>query len=229
MAAHELAQENQRSGEEKRNGTIAMRVGLLGRFLTGERAKLSIPLPLPPSLVCILLGGETKMYRPFTNRSDGGDGDVRLDGTNVGRSDKGSTSPRFYKNVSVKADISSEGTSWFVQLDGRTLKTPSKAKLALPTEALAHAIAAEWEYQEAKSIRPFTMPLMQLTATAIDRTPFVRSDTIDTLIKYFHTDPALCMIEEDTDLGRFQAEAWQPLMEWFEEVSLIINAIQITL
>ena len=162
------------------------------------------------------LGNESRFCRGM---SSGGDGDVSMDGTNVGRSEKGSTSPRFYKSVSVMSEESAAGTQWFVQLDGRTLKTPSKAKLALPSAGLAYAIAAEWEYQEAQSIRPFTMPLMQLAATAIDRTPLVRSDTIDTLLKYFHTDPALCMAEEDTDLGQFEVEAWKPLIEWFEQVS----------
>jgi chaperone required for assembly of F1-ATPase len=34
-----------------------------------------------------------------------------------------------------------------VMLDYRTLKTPAKRPLKLPTVALANAIAAEWDYQ----------------------------------------------------------------------------------
>lgn len=52
---------------------------------------------------------------------------------------------RFYKQVGTrKAD---DGNGWTVMLDYRTLKTPSKRPLKLPTLALAKAIAAEWEYQ----------------------------------------------------------------------------------
>jgi ATP synthase F1 complex assembly factor 2 len=39
------------------------------------------------------------------------------------------------------------GQGWVVMLDGRQLKTPGKNNLVLPTQTLAMAIAAEWEYQ----------------------------------------------------------------------------------
>lgn len=52
---------------------------------------------------------------------------------------------RFYqKGTTREAD---DGNGWTVMLDYRTLKTPSKRPLKLPTLALAKAIAAEWEYQ----------------------------------------------------------------------------------
>jgi ATP synthase F1 complex assembly factor 2 len=52
---------------------------------------------------------------------------------------------RFFNRVTTrKAD---DGNGWTVMLDYRTLKTPSKRPLKLPTLALAKAIAAEWEYQ----------------------------------------------------------------------------------
>ncbi|CAA0820145.1 ATP12 protein-related [Striga hermonthica] len=52
-----------------------------------------------------------------------------------------------------------------------TLKTPWKRNLKCPTLALAKAIAAEWEYQQSDGIRPFTMPLMKLACTALERVP----------------------------------------------------------
>lgn len=48
------------------------------------------------------------------------------------------------------------------------VKTPAKKVLVAPTRALASAIAAEWEFQDDRLVRPFTMPLMALTSTAID-------------------------------------------------------------
>jgi len=63
---------------------------------------------------------------------------------------------RFYRAVGVQ-----EGAGGFhVTLDGRLLKSPARAPLLLPSRALALAVAAEWEWQDAKSIRPYTMPLM---------------------------------------------------------------------
>ena len=47
---------------------------------------------------------------------------------------------RFYKQVSVGDDLT-------VRLDGKPISTPAKALLALPTRALAEALAAEWEQQ----------------------------------------------------------------------------------
>src|SRR5215831_12558566 len=47
---------------------------------------------------------------------------------------------RFYKETSVEAD----DDGWRVLLDGKSMRTPAKAVLVLPTRALAGAIAAEW-------------------------------------------------------------------------------------
>ena len=52
---------------------------------------------------------------------------------------------RFYNEVKVRE--SEDGVGWSVMLDYRTLKTPSKRPLKLPTLPLAKAVAAEWEYQ----------------------------------------------------------------------------------
>uniref|UniRef100_A0A7S3C9U7 ATP synthase mitochondrial F1 complex assembly factor 2 n=1 Tax=Chloropicon roscoffensis TaxID=1461544 RepID=A0A7S3C9U7_9CHLO len=95
--------------------------------------------------------------------------------SSVGRSDQGSTSPRFYKRATAARDEENEGL-WCVKLDGRKLRTPSLKVLHLPNAALAHAIAVEWEYQSTSSIRAFTMPLMQLATTATDRAPKDRNE-----------------------------------------------------
>jgi len=59
---------------------------------------------------------------------------------------------------------------WYsVTLDGRTLRTPIGQPLALPSQYLAWAIAAEWNAQSSH-IRPVQMPLMTLACTALDQT-----------------------------------------------------------
>ena len=52
-----------------------------------------------------------------------------------------------------------DGT-YIVLLDGRTLRTPARNALSLPSLPLALAVAAEWEWQEQRNLRPFTMPIM---------------------------------------------------------------------
>lgn len=60
-------------------------------------------------------------------------------------------------------------TDWYgVTLDGRTMKTPMGQILAVPSESLAYAIAAEWDAQS-KYLQPANMPLMTLACTALDQ------------------------------------------------------------
>lgn len=119
---------------------------------------------------------------------------------------------RFYKLAT--AEQADEGA--IVRLDGRVLKTPAKTEMRLPTLALAEAIAAEWQTQE-KEIRPSTMPLMQLAATAIDRVTadptFARTD----IVRYGDTDLLSYRAEEPVSLAERQVAEWQPLLDWFRD------------
>ncbi|KAL2505280.1 ATP12 protein-related [Abeliophyllum distichum] len=94
---------------------------------------------------------------------------------------------RFYKKVTTRE--ADDGNGWNVMLDYRTLKTPSKRPLQCPTLALAKAIAAEWEFQQIDGIRPFTMPLMKLTCTALERVPLTRPKIIEHLTKKIPSRP----------------------------------------
>lgn len=120
---------------------------------------------------------------------------------------------RFYKIVT--AELTDDGSA-VVRLDGRLLKTPAKADLKLPTLALAQAIAAEWDAQQ-DEIKPATMPLMQLAATAIDRVSNDRSFASEDVVRYSGTDLLSYRADEQADLARRQAAEWQPLLDWFRE------------
>ncbi|XP_020579922.1 ATP synthase mitochondrial F1 complex assembly factor 2 isoform X2 [Phalaenopsis equestris] len=125
---------------------------------------------------------------------------------------------RFYKEVTTR--MADDGNGWTVMLDYRTLKTPSKRPLKLPNLALAKAIAAEWEYQQTDGIRPFTMPLMKLACTALERVPLTRAQIIQNLIDKFHQDLVFCRSPGDTDLTKGlrekQEEKIDPLIEWLQ-------------
>ncbi|MCD7453145.1 hypothetical protein HAX54_019888 [Datura stramonium] len=125
---------------------------------------------------------------------------------------------RFYKKVTTRE--AEDGNGWSVMLDYRTLKTPSKRPLKCPTLALAKAIAAEWEYQEADGIRPFTMPLMKLACTALERVPLTRQKIIEHLMKKFPQDLVFCRAPGDNDLTsgvlERQVEKIDPLLKWVE-------------
>ncbi|GMH23906.1 hypothetical protein Nepgr_025749 [Nepenthes gracilis] len=125
---------------------------------------------------------------------------------------------RFYKQAMTR--LADDGNGWMVMLDYRTLKTPSKRPLKLPTLSLAKAIAAEWEYQQMDGIRPFTMPLMKLACTALERVPLVRQKVIDNLMSKLHQDLVFCRAPQDSDLttGIYerQVEKIDPLLDWVE-------------
>ena len=106
-----------------------------------------------------------------------------------------------------------QSAGYAVTLDGRALATPARKPLILPTRALALAIAAEWGWQAGR-VRPHTMPLMSLAATAIDE-PKPAGAVAATLLDYLHTDAALCLPgEPGTDLGDAHAAAFGPVTAW---------------
>ena len=104
---------------------------------------------------------------------------------------------------------------WGVALDGRRLKTPKRVPLAVPSKSLAMAVAAEWEWQSGRSVRPFTMPLMALVATAVDQMsqPEVRDLHVRKLLEHFHADVVLCRAEPGA-LAEHQAAAHDPILRW---------------
>jgi chaperone required for assembly of F1-ATPase len=100
-----------------------------------------------------------------------------------------------------------------VTLDGKPMRTPGKRALLLPTAALAAAIAAEWDAQR-PDIRPETMPLTRLAATALDRTATLRDQVIRETANYAGTDLVCYRADHPPALAARQHEAWQPLIDW---------------
>ena len=90
---------------------------------------------------------------------------------------------RFYKHAGVGPH--EEGHA--ILLDGRVVKTPSKHPLAVPSLALAEAMAAEWEAQK-DEIDPHSMWLTKLANTAIDLVATRREAVIDELVTYAGAD-----------------------------------------
>ncbi len=102
---------------------------------------------------------------------------------------------------------------WSVALDGRPMRTPGKTALILPSKALAAAIAAEWDAQR-EEIRPATMPLTRLAATAIDRTPPQRDLIVAETANYADTDLVCYRADHPPALAARQHAVWHPLIDW---------------
>jgi chaperone required for assembly of F1-ATPase len=105
---------------------------------------------------------------------------------------------------------------WGIALDGKAVRTPAKNPLLIRSRALAEAIAAEWNAQEAK-VKPDTMPLMQLVSTAIDRVAPERARIVADTAAYAGTDLVCYRAEGPSELVNRQAEAWDPLIDWLRE------------
>jgi chaperone required for assembly of F1-ATPase len=102
---------------------------------------------------------------------------------------------------------------WGVALDGKPVRTPARRELAVPNAALAAAIAAEWDAQR-DEIRPATMPLLRLAATAIDRTAAQRDLVAAETAGYAGTDLLCYRAESPPALAARQDAVWQPLLDW---------------
>ncbi len=113
---------------------------------------------------------------------------------------------RFYKEVGV-----GEGNT--ILLDGRAVKTPLKARLALPNAKLAEAVAAEWRAQEGV-INPALMPLTKLANTAIDRAGPERAHVTGEVVAFAGTDLVCYRADEPERLITLQTKAWDPVLEW---------------
>lgn len=116
---------------------------------------------------------------------------------------------RFWKTSDVQA--AAEG--WEIVLDGRPVRTPGKHPLILPTEALARAIAGEWDAQ-ADVIDPTSMPLTRAANSAIEKVAPQREGVVAMLAEYGGTDLLSYRADQPEDLIRLQAEGWDPLIDW---------------
>ncbi len=116
---------------------------------------------------------------------------------------------RFYKAVSVgEAD---DGLR--ILLDGRPVKTPAKNMLAVPTRALADAIAAEWAGQ-GETIDPVSMPFLRLADTVIDGVAANRDAVIAAILRFAENDLLCYRAHQPPDLVRLQGEGWDPVLAW---------------
>jgi chaperone required for assembly of F1-ATPase len=116
---------------------------------------------------------------------------------------------RFYKVV----DAVAEPDGWAIRLDGRPVKTPARVPLAVPGEALAQAIVAEWESQ-GETIDPATMPKTGFANATIDRVLPALGDFRAQIAAYGGSDLFCYRAAEPPDLVALQAASWDPLLDW---------------
>jgi chaperone required for assembly of F1-ATPase len=126
---------------------------------------------------------------------------------------------RFWKEVSVDP-------ARVVMLDGKPVRTPGRRVLALPSDALAEAVAAEWRAVGEK-IDPRTMPLTGLANAATDPIAADASGFAARLAAYGESDLLCYRAEGPALLVERQAAAWDPLLGWARgryDVTFVVTA-----
>jgi chaperone required for assembly of F1-ATPase len=118
---------------------------------------------------------------------------------------------RFWKEAAVVR----EGDGWGIALDGRPVRTPQRAPLAVASAALAEAVAGEWA-AVGETIDPAAMPMTGLANAAID----IASPDLAAFaepVAAYATSELFCYREDrDAVLLAEQAALWNPLLAWSE-------------
>jgi chaperone required for assembly of F1-ATPase len=115
---------------------------------------------------------------------------------------------RFYKS----AGVTRQGTVFAVALDGKPMKTPGGELLALRSERLADAIAAEWAAQDGE-IDLDSMHLTRLGYASIDGVPH-RAALAERVLNFGRTDLVCYRAAEPKALAERQAAAWDMPLAW---------------
>lgn len=108
-----------------------------------------------------------------------------------------------------------------IQLDARSVMTPHKSKLAVPTIALAERIAEEWRAVEGV-IKPANMPMTKRANSAIERIAHQRSEIEAHLCDYVMTDLICYRAASPKELVERQC-VWDEWLVWAEKFGLKLH------
>lgn len=116
---------------------------------------------------------------------------------------------RFWK----RADAVAAEDGWGIELDGKPLRTPGKLALVVPGEAMARAIAAEWD-EAPETVAPRAMPMTGLANVAVERVAPDAPGFAAGLARYGEADLFCYRAEGPPKLVERQAAAWDPMLAW---------------
>jgi chaperone required for assembly of F1-ATPase len=117
---------------------------------------------------------------------------------------------RFYKRALAG---NGEAGGFALLLDGKPVRTPARRILAAPIEALAEAIAREWEAQS-ETIDPARMPLTRLANVTIDGVADASAAVAGEVAKYLGSDLLCYRADAPPGLVERQTKYWDPVLHW---------------
>lgn len=116
---------------------------------------------------------------------------------------------RFYE----KATSAETEAGHLVQLDGKPVRTPGRAHLALPNADVAALVVEEFNRQ-ADEIDPMTMPVLRLANTAIDGVAADMQAVLEDILRFASTDLLCYRADAPAGLVERQNELWDPYIDW---------------
>ena len=119
---------------------------------------------------------------------------------------------RFWETASLE----SENGRYSIRLDGRPMRLPGGPILLLESEALAAAIAAEWQTAggtKGGELRVEDVPLTRLAGTAQERVSPNPEASVTALSHYAQSDLLCYRAERPEALALRQARLWQPWLD----------------
>ncbi len=121
------------------------------------------------------------------------------------------------KRFWAAARIAREGDGFVVLLDGRKMRLPGGPGLSIASEALAQAIAGEWQAAggaKGGEVAFDALPLTRLAATAQLRVTPDPVPVVSGLAAYAGSDLLCYRAEAPQALAARQAVLWQPWLDW---------------
>lgn len=116
---------------------------------------------------------------------------------------------RFWKHAGA---VPADG-GWAIELDGKPLRTPGRNAFTVPSEALARAVAAEWDAC-AEAVDPRAMPLTGIANAAIDRVASDSAAFAKGVANYAAADLLCYRAESPRELRARQEQVWDSLLSW---------------
>lgn len=126
---------------------------------------------------------------------------------------RGTLRKRFYKEATVGA---AAGSTYPVLLDGKAVRTPARNVLAAPAQALAEAIADEWQVQ-GETIDPASMPLTRLANSIIDGVASAQTGVSAEVEKFLGSDLVCYRVDKPDGLVARESEYWDPVLRFAHE------------
>ncbi|EFO22807.2 hypothetical protein LOAG_05675 [Loa loa] len=119
---------------------------------------------------------------------------------------------RFYEEARVVFKPMEE--VYNIYLDKHNLVTPKRNPVKIYSEALALAVAEEWNMQK-DELRMDLMRLTGLIFTAIDNPMSLKkSDLLSQVLQFLDKDTVLYRLVENSNLLELEEANWNPVVEW---------------